>query len=362
MSLIKNTISEIRVPDSSVADSARKRLDMLTKPQGSLGVLEDCAVQYLAARGDLSAEIRDRVILTFAGDHGVAAEGVSAFPKEVTPQMVANFANGGAAVNVLSKHVGARLIVIDVGVACDLKPFLPEHSDAVVLHKKVAPGTANIAKGPAMTIREAEKAIETGIRSAQDEIKAGATLIGTGDMGIANTTPSAALYSAFLSLPPEETTGRGTGIDDIRLKHKIEVVKEALAVNREVIRSGTPLGILAALGGFEIAGICGAILGAAAKRVPIVIDGFISGAAAVTALAFDKNVMDYCFFSHLSAEAGHLNAMKSLGVKPILDLDLRLGEGTGAALAMNIIEASVKIIHEMATFEDAAVLNTSSDS
>jgi nicotinate-nucleotide--dimethylbenzimidazole phosphoribosyltransferase len=355
MSLLEDTLKRITAADTATAEAAQARLDILTKPQGSLGVLEECAKKYAAARGDVSANIAKPVVLTFAGDHGVAEDGVSAFPQEVTPQMVANFANGGAAINVLSKHAGAKLKVIDVGVACDITPFLPPDSQGIVIHKKVAPGTANIAKGPAMTLADAEKALNAGIRVVEDEISAGSTLIGTGDMGIANTTPSAALYSAFLGLTPSEVAGRGTGIDDERLKHKIKIIEQALEVNREVIEIGNPLEVLAAVGGFEIAGICGAILGAVAHNIPVVIDGFISGAAAVTAMQFNENVIDYCFFSHLSAEAGHINAMKKLGVKPILDLNLRLGEGTGAALAFNIIEAGVKVMHEMATFGDAGV-------
>ncbi len=355
MNLLKDRAKKIEPASIAVAEAAQQRLDMLTKPQGSLGVLETCAKQYVAARGDLFAKIADPVILTFAGDHGVAEEGVSAFPQEVTPQMVANFANGGAAINVLSKHAGAKLKVIDVGVACDIIPFLPVNPEAAVLHHKVALGTANIAREAAMTIDDAEKALNVGIHVVEDEISAGSTLIGTGDMGIANTTPSAALYSAFLGISPVDIAGRGTGIDDTRLTHKIKIIQQALDLHKEIIKGGNPLEILAAVGGFEIAGICGAIIGAAANRVPIVIDGFISGAAAITAMQFNANVKDYCFFSHLSAEAGHINAMKALGIKPILDLNLRLGEGTGAALAFNLIEAGVKIMHEMATFKDAGV-------
>ncbi len=355
MTLLEKTLSKITPADKKVAELAQQRLDILTKPQGSLGVLETCAKKYAVACGDVFAKIANPVILTFAGDHGVAEEGVSAFPQEVTPQMIANFANGGAAINVLSTHARARLKVIDMGVACDILPFLPEDASFVVIHKKIAPGTANIAKGPAMTIEDAEKAIGVGIRIAEDEINEGSTLIGTGDMGIANTTPSAALYTAFLGIAPEHVTGKGTGIDDECLKHKVEVIEKSLRANKDVVEIGNPIEVLAAVGGFEIAGICGAILGAASKKVPIVIDGFISGAATVTAMQFDENILDYCFFSHLSAEAGHVNAMKAVGIKPILDLDLRLGEGTGSALAFNIIEAGVKIMHEMATFEDAGV-------
>ena len=323
-----------------------------------MGVLEECAKKYTAARGDLDAKISNPILLAFAGDHGVAAEGVSAFPQEVTPQMVANFANGGAAINVLTKHAGANLKVIDMGVAAPYS--IPDSAPYQVVDRKIATGTANIAKGPAMTMEQTIKAIETGIEIAENEIKAGATLLGTGDMGIANTTPSAAIYSALLNLDPADVAGRGTGIDDSRLNHKIKIIEEALVVNRHELAI-SPLNTLSAVGGFEIAGICGAVLGAAANKVPIVIDGFISGAAAVAAMFIQAEgespmpVDDYCFFSHLSAEAGHIQAMQAIGVRPILDLDLRLGEGTGAALAFNVIEAGVKIMHEMATFEDAGV-------
>jgi len=358
MSLLEKTLSLIAHSDENVAELAQNRLDSLTKPQGSLGMLEQCAKKYAAARKNLDAKIVNPVILTFAGDHGVADEGVSAFPQEVTPQMVANFATGGAAINVLSKHIGVNLKVIDMGVATPYS--IPESTPFKIINRRIAPGTANIAKGAAMTIEQAKQAIEVGIEIAETEIKNGATLLGTGDMGIANTTPSAAIYSALLHIDPADIAGRGTGIDDVRMKHKIKVIEKALYVNRHEV-SKTPLDILAAVGGFEIAGICGAILGAAANNVPIIIDGFISGAAAVTAMFMQAEgespmpVSDYCFFSHLSAEAGHVHAMQAIGVRPILNLGLRLGEGTGAALAFNIIDAGVKIMHEMATFENAGV-------
>lgn len=344
--LLEETLLKIVPADANIAEQAQKRLNSLTKPLGSLGLLEDCARKYAAARGDVFAKIAKPTILTFAGDHGIADEGVSAFPREVTPQMVANFANGGAAINVLTKHAGARLKVIDIGVAADC-------NFKGVIRKKVARGTANFAKGPAMTMKQAQKAVEIGIKLAEKEIGRGCTLLGTGDMGIANTTPSSALYSVFLNLEPEKTAGRGTGINDERLQHKINVLRKAIEMHGPNLKD--PLSTLAALGGFEIAGICGVVLAAAANKVPVVVDGFISGAGALTAIRMNKNVLDYCFFSHLSAEAGHVNAMNKLGVRPLLNLDLRLGEGTGATLAFNLIEAGVKIMHEMATFESAGV-------
>ena len=347
-------ISKIVPANSEVAELARKRLDSLTKPQGSLGALEDCAAKFAAARGDLSARIAKPTVLTFAGDHGVAEEGVSAFPQEVTPQMVANFANGGAAINALAKLAGAELKVIDMGVAADLAPFLGDNSDSVI-DKKVALGTANIAKGPAMSLSQVTQALEAGAEIAVETARGGSTIICTGDMGIANTTPSAALYSAFLGIPPKDAIGRGTGVDDEGLLRKENAVVAALDVNRSVVELCDPIAILAALGGFEIAGICGAILGAASEKVPVVIDGFISGAAAVAAFKIKPETMDYCFFSHLSAEAGHKAAMEALGAKPLLDLGLRLGEGTGAVLALNLVASAVCVMNEMATFDSAGV-------
>jgi nicotinate-nucleotide--dimethylbenzimidazole phosphoribosyltransferase len=262
--------------------------------------------------------------------------------------MVANFANGGAAINVLTRFEDVNLKVIDIGVEgdCDFPG---------VIQRKVARGTADFVKGPAMTKEQTEEAIMTGFDEAEKLINDGCTLLGTGDMGIANTTPSTALYSVYLDLPPEEITGRGTGINDERLIHKTNIIKKAIEINKDLL--GDPLNALSALGGFEIAGICGVVLAGAAKKIPVVVDGFISCAAALAAIRMNENVADYCFFSHLSADAGHKKIMESLKIKPILDLNLRLGEGTGAALAMNIIKAGMKIMREMATFEEAAVSN-----
>ncbi|OGV31665.1 MAG: nicotinate-nucleotide--dimethylbenzimidazole phosphoribosyltransferase [Lentisphaerae bacterium GWF2_45_14] len=343
---LKNVISSVILPDKDVEKLAWARLDSLTKPQRSLGMLEECAVKYVAARGDINASIEKATVLTFAGDHGVAEEGVSAFPQEVTAQMVANFASGGAAVNVLAKLEDVTVRIIDAGVAADC-PFQG------VIQRKVARGTANFTKGPAMSVEDAQKAIFIGIEEAWKAIDEGATLIATGDMGIANTTASTALYSAFLDIPPRDITGRGTGIDEHRLIRKIQTIEEAINVNCS--RLNSPLEIMAALGGFEIAGICGAVIGAAARKVPVVIDGFISGAAALCAIKLNRDIASYCFFGHLSADSGHRRIMGEIGVKPLLDLDMRLGEGTGAVLAIHIIRAGLKIMREMATFEQAGV-------
>jgi len=347
MSRLEETLRSIAPVDRRLEAAARAHLDHLTKPPGSLGRLEDLAARYCLVTGTAEPRIGRKRIVTFAGDHGVAAEGVSAFPAEVTPQMVRNMLAGGAAVNVLARHVGADVQVVDIGVNDPL-----EGAESLIA-AKVRAGTANIVQGPAMTEEEAARAIEVGTGLAEAAHEAGVTLIGTGEMGIANTTPSAALAAALLPCEPEEITGRGTGIDDARLAHKIGVVRRALQVNAE--RLGDPLGALAAVGGFEIAGICGLVLGGAACRMAVVVDGFISSAGALVACRMNEHVGDYLFFSHASAEAGHALLLQRLGVEPILDLGMRLGEGTGAALAMSVIEAAVKVYNEMATFGSAGV-------
>ena len=340
----------IQPVNGEIMQQAQARLDNLTKPQGSLGRLEELAARTCAMRGTLAARVDKKVILTFAGDHGVVAEGISAFPQEVTPQMVFNFLGGGAGVNVLARHVGAEVRVIDVGVA------VPMDAEGLLCHK-VRPGTANMAEGPAMSVDEALAAIGVGMLVARDAIGDGAEILGTGDMGIGNTTPSAALFAALLPAAVAEVTGRGTGIDDATLRHKITVIERALAVNQE--RLGSPLTALAAVGGLEIAAICGVVLEAAKSGIPVVVDGFISSAAALVALRLAPLALEYCLFSHRSAEQGHRIFFESMGIKPLLDLDLRLGEGTGAALSMNLVEAGLKIMNEMATFGEAGVSEAS---
>ncbi len=349
MNSLQQTLGRIVPVDRGLEPQIRAHLDDLTKPQGSLGRLEDLAAWYCLATGTAEPTLGKKAIFTFAGDHGVADEGVSAFPKAVTPQMVRNMLSGGAAINVLARHAGADTTVIDIGVDDPL-----EGADGLV-RKKVAPGTGNIARGPAMSIEEATTAVETGIALALEAAAGGVTLIGTGEMGIGNTTPSSALFAALLPCKPEEITGRGTGIDDATLQRKIEVIRRSLDVNRE--RLGTPLETLAALGGLEIAGTCGLVLGAASARVPVVVDGFISSAGALAACRMSKAAGDYLCFSHRSQEAGHAKFLECFGAEPVLDLKMRLGEGTGAALAMTLVEASVKIYNEMATFSSASVSN-----
>ncbi len=347
MSTLKQTLESIRPADRSLAPAIQAHLDDLTKPQGSLGRLEELALRYGLATGTTKPGPATCRIYCFAGDHGVAEEGVSAFPKEVTPQMVFNMLAGGAAVNVFSRHAGVDLKIVDMGVDTEF-PETPG-----LLSHKVARGTANLAKGPAMSLAQTTQALETGIALAALAASEGVTLLGTGEMGIANTTPATALFAAFLGLAPADITGRGTGVDDARLKHKIAVIERGLAVNKAALAD--PLATLAALGGFEIAGITGLVLGAAARKIPVVVDGFISTAGALAAVRLSPAAADYLFFSHLSEEAGHRIIMNTLGIKPILDLGMRLGEGTGAALAMTLINAALKMSTEMATFSSAKV-------
>lgn len=345
--MLKDTAQKITPVDTTPTPAIQAHLDDLTKPQGSLGRLEALARQYCLARHTLTPAAPRKRVYCFAGDHGVADEGVSAYPREVTPQMVLNMLAGGAAINVLARHAGAELKIVDIGVAADLPEAPP------LIKRKVARGTANLATGPAMSIAQATQALEVGIALANEAADEGITLLGTGDMGIANTTPATALYAAYLGLAPETITGRGTGVDDQRLRHKITVIKQALALHQASL--GDPLSTLAALGGLEIAGIAGLILGAGARKIPVVVDGFISGAAATAALRICPSVRGYLFFSHLSAEQGHRAVMGALEAPPLLNLDMRLGEGTGAALAMTLIEAALRVYNEMATFSSAHV-------
>jgi nicotinate-nucleotide--dimethylbenzimidazole phosphoribosyltransferase len=347
MQLLQDTIQKIKKPDYSLAEEVQKRLDNLTKPQGSLGRLEEIAKQMVIINGNFQPLLKNKAIFTMAGDHGVVAEGVSAFPQEVTPQMVYNFIRGGAAINVLARHVGAKVIVVDMGTAVDLD----KHPGLII--KKVGYGTKNMAKGAAMTKEEAIKSIENGIEVFEEEFAKGIDIAGTGDMGIGNTTASSAIVSVVTGKPVEEITGRGTGIDDKAFVRKIETIKKAISLNKPNPKD--PIDILSKVGGFEIGGLAGVILASASKRIPVVIDGFISGAAALIAYQLKPEVKDYMIAAHCSVEKGHKAVLGYLGLKPLLNLDLRLGEGTGAALAMNVIEASVKILTEMATFQSASV-------
>ncbi len=328
---------------------AQKRLDSLTKPRGSLGKLEEFAAKLVAIFENDMPSIEKKAVFVFAGDHGVVEEGVSAYPKEVTAQMVYNFLRGGAGINVLAKHVGAEVFVIDIGVDADLSHI--NHPNFI--SSKVVWGTKNFTKEPAMTEEEAKKCIELGKELAYKYAELGYNLIATGDMGIGNTTPSSAICAAITGEDVKNVVGRGTGVDNKTLENKIKVIENALKLHKPDPKNG--LDVLSKVGGAEIGGIAGLVLGAAEKRIPVVIDGFISTAGALIAYTLEPNVKDYIFAGHLSEEKGHKVMLDYMGLEPILRLNMRLGEGTGAVLAMNLIEAGLKIYKEMATFEEAGV-------
>ena len=350
---IEEIIQKIKPVNFKLMEEAQEKLDNLTKPQGSLGKLEDFARRIVGISGTLSPAIKRKVIFVMAGDHGVAEEGVSAYPQEVTFQMVYNFIQGGAAINVLARHIGAKIVVVDMGVAKDF----PSGKGIVV--KKISYGTKNIAKGPAMSKVEAERAIMAGIEVFEDELsKKGIDIIGLGEMGIANTTSSSAIVACLTKSKVEDVTGRGTGIDESQLKNKIRVIKQAIEVNRPDPEDA--LNVLSKIGGFEIGGLVGCILAAASHRVPIVIDGFISCVSALIAIKLAPLAKDYIFTSHNSVEKGHKIALKYIEKVPMFDLGMRLGEGTGAALGISFVDAGVKILTQMATFADAGVDNKSS--
>jgi len=344
---LETLISKIQPLDQAAMQKARLRQDTLTKPQGSLGRLEELSVQLAGITGKAIPEIKDKVIITMAGDHGVVAEGVSAYPQEVTPQMVLNFLSGGAAINVLARHIQARVVIVDMGVASDI----PANEKLIV--KKAAHGTANIARGPAMRREQAVDSILSGVEIVEAEVVRGLDIAGTGDMGIGNTTPSAAIACALMGQNPRDIAGRGTGVDDAGLKRKIDAIERALDVNRPNQKDG--LDVLAKVGGFEIGGLAGVMIGAAANRKPVMVDGFISTAAAMIAVSIAPQCRDYLIAAHRSKEHGHGLMLDWLGLKPLFDLDLRLGEGTGAALGIAMAEAACKILAEMATFGEAGV-------
>jgi nicotinate-nucleotide--dimethylbenzimidazole phosphoribosyltransferase len=349
--MLQETILQIMPLDEKAMASARARQAQLTKPPGSLGRLETLSLQLAGITRRARPRFHDPVIITLAGDHGIARQGVSAYPPQVTPQMVFNFVNGGAAINVLARHVGARVVVGDLGVDAEFPAALN------LAHKKIARGTRDFSIAPAMTRAQAERAIVAGIEIVNAEIARGADLIGTGDMGIGNTTASSAIVAALTHHPPRVVTGRGTGVDDATLAHKIALIERALAQHQPDPRDA--LDVLSKVGGFEIGGLAGVMLGAAAQRVPVVIDGFISGAAALLAFTLAPHVRDYLVPAHRSVEIGHRVILDTLGLLPLLDLDLRLGEGTGAALGIALCLAAAKLLDEMTTFAEAGVSNKS---
>ena len=344
---LKEILSAITPPDQELFKKARERLDQMAIPRGSLGRLEECAQRVVAITGSMKPSVAQKTIVVFAGDHGVVEEGVSAFPQDVTVQMVANFIQGGAGINVLARHSGAHVLVVDMGVAQDIPP------QEGLLLKKIALGTRNMRKGPAMSREQALEGILKGFIIA-DELKSKKTdIIGTGDMGIGNTTPSSAIAALLTKHRVEEVTGRGTGISDASLQHKIDVIKGAIDLNRP--DPDDPIDVLAKVGGFEIAGIAGLIIGSALHHIPVVIDGFISSAAALVAVSLNPVIGEYLFAAHKSVEPGHRIVLEFLNQNPLLDLSMRLGEGTGAALGMTVVEAGVKVLHEVLTFQEAGV-------
>ncbi len=344
MSGLNQTISAIDPIDLDAMENARIRQNDLIKPQGSLGRLEELSIRLSGIKKKFP-RLEHKAIITMASDHGVTAQRVSAYPKEITAQMVYTFLSGKGGINVLARLAGARVIVVDMGVASELRP------SPRLISRKIAPGTRDMTQGPAMTLKEAKKSVETGIDILKGECARGLDIVGTGDMGIGNTTPSSAICSAITGKSVAEITGRGAGLNDEQLSHKIDVIQRALKVNTP--NAADPLDVLAKVGGFEIGGLTGIILGAAANRIPVVIDGFVSGAAALIAAALSPGVKEYLIASHLSAEPGHKAMLEHLGLNPLLDLGLRLGEGTGAALGIFLAEAAARTLIEMGTFSES---------
>jgi len=346
MTSLPSLCESITAPRPGATDDAVRHLDTLTKPPGSLGRLEEIAARLVALTGT-APRIARPVIFTFAADHGVVMEGVSAYPQSVTAQMVENFLRGGAAVNVLARDCGARVVVADFGVAS-----VVGGTDTLV-RCSLGAGTANMTRGPAMSRHQAETAIERGAQLAVEAIDGGADLVATGDMGIGNTTAASAITAAITGAAAEAVTGRGTGVDDEGWRRKVDAVRRALDANRPDRRDG--IDVLAKVGGFEIGGLVGVILAGAARRVPVVLDGFIAGAAALVAATLAPASVHAMFASHRSAEPGHAHALAHLGLAPYLDLGLRLGEGTGAALFVHLARAAMRVYTEMATFKSAGV-------
>ncbi|MBM3223407.1 MAG: nicotinate-nucleotide--dimethylbenzimidazole phosphoribosyltransferase [Candidatus Tectomicrobia bacterium] len=345
--LLETTVALIQPLDPQLATLAQQHLDRLTKPPGSLGRLEELARRYVAITGQVSPRITGKAVVVFAADHGVTAEGISAYPQEVTAQMVQNFVRGGAAINALARHAGADVRVVDIGVATALPP-LPG-----LILRKVRAGTANMTREPAMSLAEAQQCLDIGIAMADDCARDGVSLVATGDMGIGNTTASSALVALCTGAAVEQVTGYGTGIDRPTWERKIAVIEQA--IQRHAPTANDTLGWLAAVGGLEIGGIAGLILGCARHRIPVLVDGLIATAGALIAAGLQPHVKEYMIATHASVEVGQQIAWQFLGQKPLLDLQLRLGEGTGAVLAMHLVEAALRIYNDMATFDAAGV-------
>jgi len=344
---LEELIASIQPLDTAAMQAARSRQDMLTKPRGSLGRLEQLSIQVAGMTGNPLPRLEKKVVLVMAGDHGVVDEGVSAYPQDVTSQMVLNFLNGGAAINAFARQAAARVVVVDMGIALDL----PSHPGQII--HKIGRGTANLARGAAMTRAQALASVIAGEEIAEAQIEAGLDILATGDMGIGNTTPSAAIAAVLIGKPAAEIAGAGTGVDEAGFQRKLSAIQRGLDVNRPDAADG--LDVLGKVGGFEIGGLAGAILAAAAHRRPVIIDGFISTAAAMIAVSLAPRARDYLIAGHVSEERGHRAMLDWLHLQPLLDLNMRLGEGTGAVLAMNIVDAACRALAEMATFGEAGV-------
>ncbi len=346
MQKLKKTLESIVELDKDIMEKAQNRLDNLTKPPGSLGKLEDTAVKLAGIRGEICPEISNKTHIVMVGDHGIVEEGVSAFPQQVTMQMAENFLNGGAAINVLTSQMGADLKLVDIG----MKQSIDNNE---ILNYKVKPGTDNFARGPAMSREEAVTAVEVGIKITKKVVTGGADLIGTGEMGIGNTSPSSAILAVLTDFDLEKLVGPGTGLKPEEVNTKTDIIQKAIEINDP--DPDDPLDVLAKVGGLEIAGMTGCILGAAAERTPVIIDGLISGAAALIAAQLEPLSKNYMIPSHISSEPGHIKTYEVLNLEPFFDLNMRLGEGTGAVLAMNLVEAASNIIRDMATFAEAGI-------
>jgi nicotinate-nucleotide--dimethylbenzimidazole phosphoribosyltransferase len=345
--LLEETIERIRPLDRSLESEVQKRLDSLTKPQGSLGKLEELARRVSVIQGKVPPQLGRKLLFVFAADHGITEEGVSAYPKDVTAQMTYNFLRGGAAINVLARHYGVDVEVIDVGVDYEFSMLQG------LCNCKVRRGTNNFSRGPAMTRPDAIQSIETGIHLVNEAASQDLFLLAAGEMGIGNTSSAAAILCALMGAAPREAVGRGTGIDDMSWERKVAAIERGLELNRPNAKD--PLDVLTKVGGLEIGAMAGVILGAASFHIPMVLDGFISGAAALIAQRFCPRIQDVLFASHLSTEIGHQQMLDELKLSPVLDLQMRLGEGTGACILMGLAEAAAKLLGEMATFESAGV-------
>jgi nicotinate-nucleotide--dimethylbenzimidazole phosphoribosyltransferase len=350
MKKLNDAIATIKTLDKAMHERALERLANQARPAGSLGSLEPLSARLASIKGCMDVRLERKVIVTCAGDHGVVAEGVSLFPQEVTAQMVYNFVNGGASISVLARHANATVRVADLGVNADFDPSLP------IFHKKIAKGTRNFAKEPAMSREQAVESIEAGIDIVDTLVREeGLDMLGTGDMGIGNTTPSSAIIAAFSGIPVEKLTGRGTGIGDEALANKIRVIENAIALHKP--DPSDALDVLSKVGGFEIGGLAGLVIGAAKHGIPVVCDGLISTAGALVACELAPAAKEYLFVSHKSVEVGHAYMHDRLGLSPILDLGLRLGEGTGAALSMEILDAATRVLAEIKTFDEVGIHN-----